>query len=436
MITTPPTVVSLYEWGERLIPEIVLSDRDRRLADTLGGIDIREMRHGVYIKASSWVGVVRFEAFTLRVKPKLNNLDLVRMILVTGGLDRLRRYRAERDYQLNEEASLFDLLAILLADACSALVRDGLLHDYVTEEDDLPVMRGRLRVSDQVRRRYGQVNRLECTYDDHHTDVLDNQILHTALALCRRYVQHPSVRGRIWQLADMFGAACGPMTGDWREIRSRLTYNRLNERYREAHTLAWIILSGLGVRDLLAAGDTHGFAFLLDMNPLFEAFITVLVQAALQKDDITVQAQAKSGGYIWDVGRDRSYKHIIPDLLLETSSGVRLAIDAKYKRYDEQKLAQSDIYQTFLYAYAFRDPEGMIPSAMLLYPAEGNAMKHTQLHIRDGRGFAQARLHALGIDVPLALKSLMADREKNVEDDLLSYLREMIHQLFDLSSIK
>jgi 5-methylcytosine-specific restriction enzyme subunit McrC len=113
-------------------------------------------------------------------------------------------------------------------------------------------------VADQVRRRFGQVNRLECVYDDHHADIVDNQILHTALALCRKSVQHPYVRGRVSQLADTFLAACSPLSGDWREVRAGMAYNRLNTRYQEAHTLAWFVLDGLGVNDLLAAGSTHG----------------------------------------------------------------------------------------------------------------------------------------------------------------------------------
>lgn len=400
-------IVNLQEWRDAFLPGVTLSARDRRLADALGKVEIRDRREGVYIKATSWVGVVRFEAFALRIHPKLTNADIIRMLMVTSGLDCLRRYRATRDYQLGDDVALFDWVALLLADACGVIARDGLLRGYVVEEDDLPVIRGRLRMAEQVRRRYGQVNRLECRYDDHHADVVDNQILHTALALCRRYVRRPWVRARVQRLVDTFAAACSPLSGDWREIRAGLTYNRLNARYREAHTLSWALLDGMGVRDLMAAGHTSGFAFLLDMNPLFEAFVTALVPAVLRDDPVSIHAQARSGGHIWDVGRHQSYSSIIPDLLIETVAGKRLAVDAKYKLYDEHKLNQSDIYQTFLYAHAFRDPDGRTPSALLLYPSDGPIEQLTRLHIRDGRGAVQARLHAFGVNVSRALDELM-----------------------------
>jgi 5-methylcytosine-specific restriction enzyme subunit McrC len=187
-------------------------------------------------------------------------------------------------------------------------------------------------------------------------------------------------------------------------------------------------MEGFGIHDLLAAGNTHGFAFLLDMNPLFEAFITVLMRSVLGPNDFIIHAQAKSGGHIWDMGRDRSYTHIIPDLLVESLSGQRLAIDAKYKRYDEQKLAQGDIYQIFLYAYAFRDPGGKTPAALLLYPADGSSKQHTRLHILDGQGYTQARLHAFGLDVPRSLNAL----EGKSDEGVFQQLRELVQNLVGL----
>jgi 5-methylcytosine-specific restriction enzyme subunit McrC len=419
--------IELQEWETRFLPNVVLSVGDRRLAHNLQGVVIRELRDGLFIKASSWIGVVRFDAFVLRIRPKLSNLDVLRMLLVAGGLERLRRLRMMREYDLiTPELSLFDLVALMLADACMIIARDGLLRGYVVEEDDLPVMRGRLRVEAQIRRRYGQVNRLECRYDDHHADVMDNRILHTALALCHRYAQHQQVRNRVQRLVDVFAAACQPLAEDWRDVRAGMNYDRLNSRYEEAHRLAWIIMEGLNIQDLLAAGSFRGFAFLLDMNPLFEKFIEVLVRHTLRNEPISISAQRSSSGHIWDLNRGETYKRLRPDLLL-TSRESRLAIDAKYKRYDVMKLHESDIYQTFLYAYAFRHSSApALPSAMILYPADTLAHKAQHLQIRDSQGTVQARLHAYGVDIPDALDALSGRN-----DQAISPLRDAIGQLLD-----
>lgn len=49
------------------------------------------------------------------------------------------------------------------------------------EEDDLPVVRGRLLGDQQVPRRFGRVDRLICRFDEHEQDILENQLLVAAL---------------------------------------------------------------------------------------------------------------------------------------------------------------------------------------------------------------------------------------------------------------
>ncbi|PJF38568.1 MAG: hypothetical protein CUN55_16915, partial [Phototrophicales bacterium] len=225
---------------------MTLSPNEQRLAQTLRGIEIQQRQDGLYIKASSWIGVVQFKSFVLLIRPKLSNIHIMRMLIVTSGLERLKQYRTTRDYELYDtNISLFDLVALLLTDACTIIVKEGLLQGYVTEEDSLPVMRGRLRLTDQIRRRYGQLNRLECRYDDHHANIVENRILHTALELCRRYVEYPYIRNRVQRLLDIFSAVSQPLDQHWKSIQASMTYNRLNIRYKEAHTLAWLIMAGL-----------------------------------------------------------------------------------------------------------------------------------------------------------------------------------------------
>ena len=63
------------------------------------------------ITARSWVGVVRFERFEVRVVPKLagNNIGLVEMIEFATGLDSLRGSSSARVYMPKPSAG-FDLI--------------------------------------------------------------------------------------------------------------------------------------------------------------------------------------------------------------------------------------------------------------------------------------------------------------------------------------
>lgn len=71
------------------------------------------------------------------------------------------------------------------------------------------------------------------------------------------------------------------------------TYNRLNHHYRPAHELCWLVLEQTGIEDFLTRGRTSCFSFLLNMNQLFEQFVTVLMRKLLEPHGFRVKSQHK-----------------------------------------------------------------------------------------------------------------------------------------------
>jgi len=388
-------------------------------------ITVEELRQGLRLTATSWVGLVRFERFELRVVPKLagENLGLVQMIQFLADLGALRRIPGMRDLPV-EDPSLLDFIALLFAEACDRLLRGGLVVDYTEREEDLAAVRGRILADRQVLRRFGQVDRVACRFDEQDHDTLDNRLLAAALRLCRPRVADETVRRRLTALQAIFEQVCTPELLDLGTARGDLFYHRLNEHYRDAHRLAWILLDGSGVKDLLAPGDTSCFAFLIDMNRLFERFIHRLVERLLGRGSWQVRYQRADTSIIWNADTGRSYARVIPDLLVEDSTtGVRLAIDAKYKRYDERKLASSDIYQSFLYAYAYgAETAPRVPRAVLVYPSETGSVSAIRLRVRSAARLGAAEITAVGIPIPAALREASRRERGPVSQALLEML--------------
>jgi 5-methylcytosine-specific restriction enzyme subunit McrC len=411
--STPLRVLELAEWKTTFLEGVSLTEADKKLAAELmsgedGRLTVEELRTGVRVNAHSWIGVIRFENFEVRVVPKLagGNLKLVEMIEFTTGLDALRPNSGARSLQ-TEGSNLFDLIALLFAEECERLVRGGLLSDYVECEDLLPVVRGRLLGDRQILQRFGQVDRLICRFDEQAQDIPDNQLLAAALNLCAKRVEHPSVRLRVGRMRNIFEEVCTPDL-NLETARQQITYHRLNEHYREAHTLAWLILEGLNaVKDLLASGRTRCFAFLLDMNQLFERFVYRLISGLLTGSPYQVSYQRADRSIIWNANTNLPYSRVIPDLLVrakETPSGC-LAIDAKYKLYDERKISPADVYQSFLYAYAYQQGGqgghvGVLPISMIVYPSSLQAIGSVRLRIQSAKKLAAAEILAMGIFIP------------------------------------
>jgi 5-methylcytosine-specific restriction enzyme subunit McrC len=407
----PRLLPALREWEDRTFEGVRLSPDGRLLAARLAGggesrLEVTELREGLRVRARSWVGVVRLDGVEIRVVPKLagDQLGLVRLLELVTGLDGLTRLAGEAGLELAGE-SLLDLVALLFAESCQGVLRRGLLSGYVQREEALPMVRGRILPDRQVLKRFGQLDRIECRFDELEHDVDENRLLAAALRVAHRRVRCAVVRRRLARLRAVFDPICDLLQFDLDPARRGISYNRLNGHYEQAHGLAWMVLDGLGVDDLFIRGSTSSFAFLLDMNLLFERFVEKLVRRALSAM-YRVRYQASQRSIIWDASANRPYARVVPDLLVEARGPepARLAIDAKYKLYDERRLDPSDIYQTFLYAYSLGErPNEGAATSLILYPSSVDGRQPVSLQIRPRHRRGSAEIRALGISIPAAL---------------------------------
>ena len=147
------------------------------------------------------------------------------------------------------------------------------------------------------------------------------------------------------------------------------------------------------------------------MNQLFERFVTRLVERVLPAARYRVTSQLPYRSVVRNVSSQRPYTNIIPDVVVERrgESDCRVAIDAKYKLYDERGFDPSDIYQTFFYAFALgTTASDAVPTSLLLYPATTEEPRSTRLRIRRLSGGAGADIVGIGLPVAALLKELTA----------------------------
>jgi 5-methylcytosine-specific restriction enzyme subunit McrC len=142
--------------------------------------------------------------------------------------------------------------------------------------------------------------------------------------------------------------------------------------------------------------------FLLNMNQLFEDFVTRLITHAMAGTDVQVRPQHRNRSILIDERTGGHHGTVIPDLLL-TRDAWRLVVDAKYKLYDERHLAPGDLYQAFLYAHALSQagPPPQMPTAVLIHPGETLEPQRIRIHRADGRPSARVRTMALNLHATL-----------------------------------
>lgn len=407
-------VLTLSEWDRKTIR---IGDPTRADLDLISRLeargdrklDIRWLRDGrLEVRSTAWIGVVRLSGLTIQIRPKYagDELGVLQLLQHAGGYGALKPVPVDRTLRTSG-IDLLDLLCHLLAEEASSILRDGVIHDYTTEEETLRSLRGSLMLKEQMTRRYGQLDQLECRFDEFHADVIENQLLRTGIAAAARVCDDRGVRSALRRTENLLSevSSTGPL--DTGHYRSRISYSRRNERYRRAHELAYLLLDHLGVDDLYAAGDLESFAFLVDMNRVFESFVTALIDEAFKGTPWRVTPQRRVHSVVRDQLTGKRYSSIIPDVVL-TDRRHAIPFDCKYKLYGSKKIASADVYQSFLYAYALAGDDVESARCGIIYPAnETKTGPHLGVSKVDGP--IAASLTGISVDL-LGIQKTIGDR--------------------------
>ena len=245
------------------------------------------------------------------------------------------------------------LVPVFAAAARRAFSR-GLLHGYRTEEDSLQTVRGRIRIDDQIRRRFGILIPLEVRYDDFTVDVLPNRLVKAAalrlLGLRIHTRSRVKLAGVLANLEDVdlveFSSGALP------EVR----FDRLNEHYREVVELSRLVLRYTSIET--KRGSVRATGFLVDMNVVFQEFVTRALRQALGLSERTFPSDKRMPEKIW---LDEAHSvRLKPDLTWWDGHECKFVGDAKYKKVKDDRVPNADLYQLLAYATALDLPGGLL----------------------------------------------------------------------------
>ena len=370
---------------------VVLTDAQRdALRDLVPSITLQPSRHasGAYdLTAGSWVGVVGLPDLELVIRPKLR-IEQV-LFLVSYTLDPRSWWQAPAE--LDAEATLVEAIIPGFVYQTKRAMRRGLHQGYLTVDDALPTIRGRLRLQEQVSRRFGIAPPAEVTFDAYTADIELNRLLRAAIRKLERLpVRQDRTRWPLRSLAARM-AGVSVMEYDPRRLPAPL-YTRLTEHYRPAVELARLILASGSFE--LRHGSVAASAFLIDMNRVFENFMVVALREALGVSASTLVQGSRGRPFFLDEAR---HVPLQPDLSLWDGGCCRFVGDVKYKRLLPGGYVNADLYQAAAYATA-----AGLPEALLIYAA-GEAVPIIHDIVNSG-----TRLRVCAIDLAAPPEDILA----------------------------
>ncbi|OLT24065.1 hypothetical protein BJF79_14000 [Actinomadura sp. CNU-125] len=375
-------------WVER-----ELTDRQAAVLGASGLVRITNgPRAGVWrLRDDGLVGSARVggpnDAVDLHVAPKT---PIDRLVFLLGYAQRPLGWRQD-EVDAGERPDLLPALAHAFARAAERALRQGVLLGYREVEEPLAVVRGRVRVADQVRRRYGVPVPVEVRYDDYTPDTDENRLLFGA---ARRLMRLPGVpaetrrmlRHLLVRLDGVRGFVPGRPLPEW-------TPTRLNARYHTALGLAGMILRGASF-ELDGGASVRVDGLMLTMWRVFEDFVTAALADALRPLGGKVETQDVR--HHLDHGRRVRLR---PDLVHYGRDGrPRAAVDAKYKIETKVGKHEADLYQVLAYCTALGVKRGH-----LVYAA-GDAVPHVHRIV----GTADVRIEETALDLAASPDVLLA----------------------------
>ena len=357
----------------------------------------------------STVGALELGDLAVSIRPKLEVSRVLFLASYAMGAFRLQ----DEAYVFEDKETLVEALAPALVAAARRAFGRGLLHGYRTEEEALHTVRGRIIVAEQVRRRFDIPLPVEVRYDDFTDDILPNRLVKAAVAvLGAMHIEDAGAReGLRWMDATLGNVSL--LRFSRRDVPP-VAFNRLNEHYREVVELSRLILRYRAIE--MDRGGVRANGFLMDMNEVFQGFVTRALRESLGVSDRTLRSDKNLPGTIWlDQGQ---HIRLRPDLSWWDDSTCTFVGDAKYKRIHNERVPNADLYQVLAYATALD-----LPGGLLAY-AEGEAKPVVHEVPNAGKSLEVAAVNLSGsiADIRASVEEL-AQRVRTLRDTA----RQLLH---------
>lgn len=293
------------------------------------------------LKARQYCGILNYDGDDFYILPKIANHDndtnLTIFIYMLKYVYDIKISNEHISNSKNEKSdNILEIFIQLFAKNLFREFKKGVYKEYVTKQDNLRVLRGKYLINENLKHNFTN-DKVYCEYDEFQEDNPLNQFFLYAIKTLMKFANDKKLLKQCELVLDGV---------EYKQIKTEtlnIHFNRLNQRFKDSFEFALLLLS----KSIpMFEKDKKSFAFLFDMNELFESFVSKLYK------EIDTNTKVQHIKYFGNL-------KLIPDIY--TSD---LIIDVKYKlAKNKEDLKRDDKYQMFVYGTNFE-----VKNTMLLYP--------------------------------------------------------------------
>ncbi|MEV9527724.1 restriction endonuclease [Aliarcobacter butzleri] len=301
------------------------------------------------LKAKQYCGILNFNDQDFYILPKIanrndeKNLNIFIYMLMYAYDVKLSNEQIASC--ANEEHTILEVFVQMFANGLLQELKKGLYKEYLTKQDNLPVLKGKYLINENLKYNFTK-NKIYCEYDEFSENNSLNQFFLYSVKYLQKFVKDK----KLLKQCELIFDEVEYKSVDINRLET-INFNRLNVRFKTSFEIALLLLRQ---SIPLFNQDKKSFAFLFDMNVLFEKFIARMVKEL--DNNAKIQNQDNFGVLT-----------LKPDIILKNQ-----IIDTKYKRIKSiEDIKQSDKLQAFAYGINYG-----VKNVMLLYPKHLDNIKY------------------------------------------------------------
>jgi len=377
-------------------------------------VGVIQIPNGEQIEVLPKVGKVSNEATADKLTITNSRHALLNMLKTMNGF----RHIESADAQVSQQKMpLFEVFIRQFLQSVNQLVKRGLRSDYVSRQDNLLFLKGKLLTSQQLKQNLVNKHKFYVEYDEYLLDRPANRLIHTALNKIANYSKNNAHQRLCRELSFAFNDI--PVSHNIKQDFTQVKLDRGMSYYQTP--LAWAKLILEGMTPLAMQGDANALSLLFPMHDIFESYVGSVLTRQLQ-DNHSLEEQARTEHLVQHGGNE--WFNLKPDFLIKKGDTNRLVFDTKWKLLDASQdngsdkygLSQSDFYQMFAYGHKYLNGKGNL---VLIYPKTDKF----QSTIKHSFNFSE---HLNLWVVPFDVSADIEDEDRLIVNDELKQLSVLI----------
>lgn len=300
------------------------------------------------IKFNNYVGVIQVKNLTIEILPKADDQGEEKaskdkwhnaLIIMLKECKLIKLNTISNAKLKLKSASILDLYYDLFLSETEIVFKQGLRKNYRPIEENLNKVKGKILLTNHIRKNALHKEKFFVEHKIFDANNKLNQILLKALLVLKTIAHNPNHNVRINKLLLNFEDISEEnITEKWFD---KLNFDRNTERYRQAITLAKLII--LRYSPDLKGGNENVLAIMFDMNMLYENYIYRKLKALQNdSDNPIIKVKEQNRTPFWETRGLRA------DIIVETED-KRFVIDTKWKVLKDNKPSDGDLKQMFVY---------------------------------------------------------------------------------------